>query len=268
MLVSNKTFVVTGGGSGIGRALVAELLARDARVFAVDQNADGLEQTRTEIGADADTFATATLDVTDKAGVEALPEHVIEAFGSVDGLINNAGVSHPRSSLVELEHDRIELVMDVNFYGTLRMTKAFLPHLLERPDAHVANISSLVALNPTAGQIMYASSKAAIKAFTETLALDLADTNVNVTLILPGVVRSNFVENSGLLTASGEDPAEGIPQMNTADAAKKMVKGIERNKTRLLIGRDIKAVDVMARVSPRGTSKLMARVAKSLLPDE
>ncbi len=265
--MSDKTVVVTGAGSGIGRGLAVELVTRGARVFAVDKDPAGLDGTSEAVGADASRLVTATLDITDKAGVNALPEQVIEAFGSVDGVINNAGVAHPRKMIAELDDDIIDLVMNVNFNGTVQMTKVFLPHLLSRPTAHVANISSLVALNPSAGQAMYASSKAAVKAFTETLALDLADTNVNVSLILPGVIRTNFVANSGLLTATGEDPTENIPQMDTDEAAKKMIAGIERDKVRVLIGKDVRAVDAMARMSPRATSKLMARVAKKVLPD-
>ncbi len=268
MLVFDKTIVVTGGGAGIGRGLVLELLSRGARVFAVDKDPHGLEGTSDIAQVDQKRLVTAALDVTNTDGIRDLPERVLDAFGSVDGLINNAGISHPRGTLMDLDDARIELVMDVNFYGTVRMTKAFLPLLLSRPTAHVANISSLVALNPAAGQVAYASSKAAIKAFTEVLALDLAETPVNVTLILPGVVQSDFVANSGLQSADGTDPTEKIPKMETAEAAKKMVTGIERNKTRLLVGGDIRAVDVMARVSPLLTSKVMARVAKSLLPDE
>ncbi len=266
MKVEGKVAVVTGGGSGIGRALVVELVGQGARVYTVDKDGEGLEETRRLAGGDA--VAIDTLDVTNRSGVYELPARVIERFGAVDALINNAGVAHPRAGIEELDEELIHLVMDINFFGTLHLTRAFIPHLKTRPEAHIANISSLVALNATAGQIMYASSKGAIKSFTQALALDLAETSVGVTLVLPGVVRSNFIENSGLQSAPGEEPVDAkIPQMDADEAAAKIVKGIERNNERLLVGGDVRFVDALARVSPTLTSKLLARVAKSLLPD-
>ncbi|MEK3683510.1 SDR family NAD(P)-dependent oxidoreductase [Paenibacillus sp. FSL R10-2736] len=121
----------------------------------------------------------------------ALPEQVIDQHGKVDGIINNAGIIHPFLKVNELEYDKIKLVMDINFYGTLYMVKSFLPYLLKRPVAHIANVSSMGGFLPVPGQTIYGASKAAVKLLTEGLRAELKDTNVKVTLVFPGGVSTN-----------------------------------------------------------------------------
>ncbi|WP_305954202.1 SDR family oxidoreductase [Paenibacillus sp. FSL H8-0259] len=123
--------------------------------------------------------------------IGALPEQVIDQHGKVDGIINNAGIIHPFLKVNELEYDKIKLVMDINFYGTLYMVKSFLPYLLKRPVVHIANVSSMGGFLPVPGQTIYGASKAAVKLLTEGLRAELKDTNVKVTLVFPGGVSTN-----------------------------------------------------------------------------
>ncbi|OMF28233.1 SDR family NAD(P)-dependent oxidoreductase [Paenibacillus sp. FSL H8-0259] len=116
---------------------------------------------------------------------------MIDQHGKVDGIINNAGIIHPFLKVNELEYDKIKLVMDINFYGTLYMVKSFLPYLLKRPVVHIANVSSMGGFLPVPGQTIYGASKAAVKLLTEGLRAELKDTNVKVTLVFPGGVSTN-----------------------------------------------------------------------------
>ncbi|HEX5748223.1 MAG TPA: SDR family NAD(P)-dependent oxidoreductase [Archangium sp.] len=163
MKLQKKIVVVTGGGSGLGRELVLALLSRGASVAAVDINAAALEETVKLAGMNGANLATYTVNVADRAQVEALPERVISRFGAVDGIINNAGVIQPFVKLKDLDYAAIDRVMNVNLFGTLYMTKSFLPHLLARPEAHITNISSMGGFLPVPGQTIYGASKAAVK---------------------------------------------------------------------------------------------------------
>jgi NAD(P)-dependent dehydrogenase (short-subunit alcohol dehydrogenase family) len=164
--VQGKTIVVTGGGNGIGRELVLNLLGRGARVAAVDISEAGLAETAAKAAA-GEKLSTHTLSITDRLSVEALPESVIAKHGQVDGLINCAGIIQPFVRLKDLEYDAIERVMNVNFWGVVHMVKTFLPILLTRPVGHILNISSMGGFCPVPGQTIYGASKAAVKLLTE-----------------------------------------------------------------------------------------------------
>ena len=166
MKIAGKVIVVVGGGNGIGRQVVLELLRRGARVAAVDVRQESLDETA-ELAAAGDRLATLQVDITDRTAVEALAERLAVALGDVDGLINVAGIIQPFVRLADLDYDVIERVIDVNLHGTLHTTKAFPPHLLTRPVAHIINLSSMGAFLPVPGQTIYGASKAAVKLMTE-----------------------------------------------------------------------------------------------------
>jgi len=153
MKVKGKVILVTGGGSGIGRALVLNLLSRDASVATIDINQAGLDDTVQLAGEAKDRLSTYVVDITDLSAVEALPEKIIAQHGVIDGLINNAGIIQPFVRVKDLSFDAIQRVMNVNFFGTVNMTKTFLPYLLERPEAHILNMSSMGSYAPVPGQM-------------------------------------------------------------------------------------------------------------------
>ncbi|MBX7237004.1 MAG: SDR family oxidoreductase [Caldilineales bacterium] len=270
MKVQNKIIVVTGGGNGIGRELVLRLLAKGAHVAAVDINEAGLKETAELAGKKKDNLSLHVANVTDRAAVEALPGQVIAKHGAVDGLFNVAGIIQPFVRIKDLEYAAIERVMNVNFYGTLYMTKTFLPHLLKRPVAHIANISSMGGFLPVPGQGIYGASKAAVKLMTEALHSELANTNVRVTVIFPGAIGTNIANNSGVgntLTMPDDSQRQAIKPLAPSKAAEIIVKGVERDEYEILVGRDSAFMNFIYRVSSRRAARFISKQMASLLPD-
>ncbi len=267
MKVRNKVVVVTGGGNGIGRELVLHLLAKGAHVAAVDINEAGLQGTAELAGNHKSHLSTHVVNVTNRDAVLALPEQVIARHGAVDGLINNAGIIQPFVRIKELDYAAIERVMNVNFFGTLYMIKAFLPHLLTRPEAHITNMSSMGGFLPVPGQTIYGASKAAVKLLTEGLHSELMNTRVRVTVVFPGAVGTNIAANSGL---GNMLPAEGsqrsIQALAPSKAAQIIIDGMERDRYRVLVGSDSAFMDVLYRLSPRRAAGLIFKQMQSLLP--
>lgn len=263
MKISNKVIVVTGGGSGIGRELVLNLLLKGAKVAAVDLNKDGLEETKKIAGDKSENLSLHVINITDQKLVEALPEEVIKIHGTVDGIINNAGIIQPFEDIKDLDYDRIKLVMDVNFYGTLYMTKSFLPYFLERPEAHITNISSMGGFTPVPGQSIYGASKAAVKLMTEGLRSELKGTNVNVTVAFPGAVNTNITKNSGAERKSNAGDSGANKTLSPKDAAEIIVSGMENNKYRVFAGKDSKMLDIMNRINPEKAANIIADKLKN-----
>jgi NAD(P)-dependent dehydrogenase (short-subunit alcohol dehydrogenase family) len=266
MDIAGKVFVVTGGGNGIGQGVVLELLRRGAKVAAVDIREESLKDT-VDIAGPGDWLATFVVDITDRTATEALPGQVIAAHGVVDGLINVAGIIQPFVKLNELDYEVIERVIDVNLYGTIHMVKAFLPHLLERPVAHVANVSSMGGFLPVPGQTIYGASKAAVKLMTEGLYAELLDTNVGVSVIFPGAVATEITSNSGV-EIPGSIPNEEEMRARTTspeDAARIILDGIEENELQIFVGRDSRMMNLFNRVSPRRSTHLIYKQMKELL---
>lgn len=267
MKVQGKVIVVTGGGSGMGRELVLNLLNKGAKVFTVDINEKTLQETVQLAGDKKDNLGTAVVNIADKAVVEALPAKVIEKFGVVDGIINNAGIIQPFVKLKDLDYDAIERVLHVNLYGVLYMTKAFLPHLLTRPVAHIANVSSMGGYLPVPGQTIYGASKAAVKLLTEGLYAELLDTNVGVTIIYPGAIGTNITENSGVAVPGGEQMAEEskFKALPADKAAEIMVNAIEKDSYRVCVGSDAKFMDFLCRLNPKFATRFIYNQMKALL---
>lgn len=269
MKVSNKTIVVTGGGNGIGRELVMALLRKGARVAAVDISEKGLQQTVSLAGNLSDNLSTHIVDITDQAAVEALPAAVLAAHGSVDGLVNNAGIIQPFVLFKDLSDADIDHIMKINFYGTIHMTRAFLPLLLQRPKAHIVNVSSMGGFLPVPGQTLYGASKAAVKLFTEGLYTELLDTRVGVTVVFPGGVGTNIAVNSGVMTLEQQQQAKENSTYQTTPpdlAAQMILEGIERNRFRVVIGRDARMMDFLYRLMPQKAAHLIHKQMRSLLP--
>lgn len=264
MKVSGKVVVVTGAGSGMGRELALELLRRGARVAAADINEATLAETAALASDHADAIASFALSVADRVAVEALPDAVVERFGAVDAIINCAGIIQPFVRLRDLDDAAIERVFAVNWLGTLYMTRAFLPRLLERPEAHIVNISSMGGFLPVPGQTIYGASKAAVKLFTEGLHSELVGTPVRVTVVFPGAVATNITANSGVSAPA----VGGSRQYRThpADqAARDILDGMARDAYRVLVGRDAWSMDLLYRLSPRRAAGMIASRMKDLL---
>jgi short-subunit dehydrogenase len=268
MKVLNKVIVVTGGGNGIGRELVLGLVRRGARVAAVDIKEEALKETVALAGDLGSKISTHVVNIADQKAVEALPDQVIAAHGTVDGLINDAGIIQPFVRLNELTYAQIERTMNVNFYGTLYMTKTFLPILLKRPEAHIVNVSSMGGYLPVPGQTLYGASKAAVKLFTEGLNSELLGTSVRVTVVFPGAIGTNIAQNSGAMTKEQEAIAGSGKQMKTTPppvAAATILDGMEKNKYHVYIGSDAKLMNFFTNLAPEAAVKFIYKQMGVLL---
>lgn len=268
MKVNGKTILVTGAGSGMGRELTLRLLEMGAKVVAVDLNEESLKETASLSPVKEERLYTKVLNITDKEAVLKLPEELKTEFGEVDGIINNAGIIQPFVNVEELDIEKIEQVMNVNFYGTLYFIKAFLPSLKSRREAHIVNISSMGGFLPVPGQSIYGASKAAVKLLTEGLSSELTGTNVKVTVVFPGAIETNISTNSGLegKSESAEDEAKksDFKPLPASEAAKIIIEGMENEEYRVLVGKDATFLDRFSRFSPKRAAAFIANKMESL----
>ncbi|WP_413766904.1 SDR family NAD(P)-dependent oxidoreductase [Rhodococcus pyridinivorans] len=264
MQIRDRVFVVTGGGNGIGRDVVLELLVRGARVAAVDLRAEALDGTRALAVAYDDRLTTHTVDVSDSAAVEALVGEVTAAHGQVDGVANVAGIIQKFVPFADLPYDEMNKVLDVNYWGVVHMCKAFLPELLSRPEASLLNVSSMGAFVPVPGQSVYGASKAAVKLLTEGLYAELRTTKVGVTLVFPGAVRTGIAENSGA-AIPGRNTDASVRITSSAEAARRIADAIEKGTFRVCIGKDATMLDLLARLMPRRSIEFLAKKMGSLV---
>ena len=266
MKLSGKVVVITGAGNGMGREMTLEALRRGARVFGVDLKADALAETAKLAGA-GDNFKSKAMDITDRSQCASLPAEVIAAMGQVDVLINNAGIIQPFVFVDDLEFEHIDRVMNVNFNGPLNLIKAFLPELKKRPEAQIANVSSMGGYGPVPGQSVYGASKAAIKLLTEALRAELTPTKVHVTGIFPGAIGTNIAANSGIkmdLPAGSDAPA--MKMTPAPEAGRIMIDGIEANAARVFVGKDASMMDKLVRFLPVKSGQIIYNQMKSILP--
>jgi short-subunit dehydrogenase len=268
MKIQGKTFLVTGGGNGIGREVVFQLLAGGARVAAIDLSKEGLDET-TAI-AKSDKLSTHQVNIADLAQVTSSKDEINSAHGPVDGIINVAGIIQPFVRVNELNFDQIKKVMDVNFYGLLHVTKTYLPELISRSEAHIANVSSMGGFVPIPGQSIYGASKAAVKLLTEGLHSELQGTGVGVTTIFPGAIGTNIALNSGIMTeeqmkqmAASAGPARKTTSVEVAGRA--IIDGIENKKFHVLVGQDAKTIYFLSRLMPERAANLIYKNMKDLL---
>lgn len=268
MQLNGAVLAVTGGGNGIGREVVLELLRRGARVAAIDLRAEGLAETAVAAAA-GERLSTHAVDVTDADAVEMLPEQVIAAHGALDGLVNVAGVIQKFVPFIELDRSEMERVVAVNLWGTVNTCQSFLPVLLERPRASLVNVSSMGGLAPVPGQTMYGASKAAVKLFSEGLYAEMRGTNVAVTTVFPGGVATGIADNSGAtMPGQQERAADAASKLTTAaSAASQIVDGIEKGAFRVVIGSDAKMLDRLTRLAPRKAVEIIAAKMASLIGD-
>ena len=250
MNFKNKTIVITGAGSGIGKALAIEFARLGANLAVCDNDLNMLQETVEAVKAEEVKIFSKLVDVSDNEAMIAFAQEVKETIGNTDVLINNAGVGQGKMTIEESSIADMEWVMNINFWGMVYGTKAFLPQLKKQEATALINVSSIAGLIPVKNQAAYAASKFAIRAITESLMMELTDTNIQVHSVHPGGIRTNIVK-----TARGGDPDyakvfEKV-QVQTPDyAAKKIIKGIEKNRSRIIVGTDAKFAFTAARILP------------------
>jgi NAD(P)-dependent dehydrogenase (short-subunit alcohol dehydrogenase family) len=254
--------VVTGAGSGIGRAVAVELASAGAQLAIADVNRAGLEETSKMLGSA--TVRTYVVDVSDVSAVEAFAGQVGKDFGRATLLINNAGVAL-HGTFAEISLADMEWLFKINFWGVVYGCKFFIPLLEREPEAHIVNVSSVFGLVGPPGQTAYAASKFAVRGFTESLRSELRGTRIHVTCVHPGGIRTAIAENAR--TGASAQPARAaqdkerfkrLTPTSPKTAALTIVKGILRNKPRILIGPDARQIDILQRLSPARASSRLA----------
>lgn len=252
-IYEGKVAVVTGAGSGIGRALAAELAGRGVSLALSDIDTAGLADTATRcerIGAPVQQYR---LDVADRDAVYRHADEVREDFGGVDLVINNAGVALG-AEVAEMSWADFEWLMNIDFWGVVHGTKAFLPDLIASGDGHIANLSSVFGFVGVPTQSAYCAAKFAVRGFTESLRQEMriAGHPVGVTSVHPGGIKTNIAVNArgndGLDLEQVRTSFEKSAWTDAESAAKTILKGVEKNKPRVLIGADARLFDVVARV--------------------
>lgn len=267
MELQGKVVVVTGGGNGIGQQMVMILLQKGAVVAAVDINDDGLNETKTRAGNLAERLSLHKTDIANRESVSQLVGDVVQQHGCVDAIINNAGVIHPFKTLNALDYGVIDKVIKVNLYGVINMTTAFLPLLLERPVARIVNVSSMGGVFAFPKQTLYGATKAAVKLLSEGLYSELRKTNVGVTVVFPGAVKTNITKNCDSHPEALDKFERFHPGMSPELAAKRIVNAMEKNRFRVHIGFDSRFLSVLYRLFPTLTIVMLSKVMEMAMPD-
>ena len=272
--LTDQVVVITGAGSGIGRALAAEMTRRGANVAISDWNADSVAETARMIEGGATKVLTDSFDVSDRAAFEAHAARVFEEFGRADIVINNAGVSLA-AQVATMTYEDLEWVIDIDFWGVVHGTKAFLPHFLERGSGSVVNISSVYGLFGVPTQSGYNAAKFAVRGFTEALQQEVADTDVVVTRVHPGGIKTNIVRHGRIRESMDPErhPEELAEQFENAvrttpeRAAEIIINGIVKRKPRVLVGPDAVLLDLMVRLLPVRYQNVMGLLSKLMFRD-
>ena len=263
---AGKRAVVTGAASGIGAGLAQDLAGRGCNLILVDVDEKGLEAVATLARRRGVEVEARVLDMGDLDAVAAFGAELVEAGVDLDLLINNAGVALG-GRFDEVSKDDFDWVMNINFHGVVQMTRALLPLLKLSPDAHIANVSSVFGFVAPPGQAAYASSKFAVRAFTESVRRELADSTVGVSTIHPGGIKTSIARNARIPDgASRAEVERGIADIEKsfittpAKAAEIILEGIASRRPRILVGPDAKVVEWVERLFPVRNLELLARV--------
>ena len=265
MDLSGRTAVVTGAASGIGRAVAGSLARRGCHLALADIDGDGLDTAAAELRGHGVRVSAHRLDVADRAAVAALPEAVAAAHGGADVVVNNAGVevAGPFERISEAD---FEWLFEINFWGVVRMTRAFLPLLRASDDARVVNVSSIFGVIAPPEEVPYVSSKFAVRGFSMALGHELAGTSVGVTVVHPGGVATNIAIKARVPEGTSEAEAakrqahaRALLTMPPERAGEIIVRGVERRKARIFVGADAKAAALLERLAPVGYWSVLRR---------
>jgi len=267
--INGSAAAVTGAASGIGRALALELAARGCDLALADRDEAGLAEVAAEINRDGQRKVTThRVDVGEPGQIRDFANAATSAHPKLNIVINNAGVAL-LGNFNEVEQTQMDWLFNINFWGVVHATRAFLPHLATRPAAHIVNLSSIFGIIAPPGQTAYSAAKFAVRGFSESLRheLKMAGSSVRLSVVHPGGVATNIVRNSRTGTgvtdntrrADSIDRFDAMAITQPAAAAQRIITGIEKNHPRILIGGDARFMDLLQRLLPGSYWSIMAK---------
>jgi NAD(P)-dependent dehydrogenase (short-subunit alcohol dehydrogenase family) len=248
----DKVIVITGAGSGMGRTLALQLAQRGALVLLSDINEAGLAETEQFLKKLQARYKCYKVDVGDREQITAFVKSVLDEFKYIDVLINNAGIAIGKANFDEIPMEDFERLINVNLWGVIYHTKAFLPVMLTRPEAAIVNTSSVFGLFPVPSQVPYCVSKYAVRGFTESLRLELSGTQVAVTCVHPGGIKTNIV-NYGIHYTNADKIKADFDKMAITSAEKAasiIIRAIQKKAKRVMVGPDAKIMRLLSQLSP------------------
>ena len=256
--LKSSVVAVTGAASGIGRSLAIQLASEGCGLALADIDQEGLAQTVEMIENNGNKITTHIVNVADRGQVYQFAEDVVSRHGKANMIINNAGVA-VSETLEDLTYEDFEWLMGINLWGVIYGSKAFLPYLKRQPEGHIVNISSVNGLFTWRNNGPYCTSKFAVRGFTLTLCQELKDTTVRVSCVHPGGIKTNIARNTRFFKGSDPDLShdEAVAYFDTKmartsaeKAAQIIIKGIKKNKSRILVGFDAHIIDILQRLFP------------------
>ena len=263
MSLEGGTAVVTGAASGIGRAIAVSLSRRGCHLALADVDENGMAETA-ELTRGV-RVSRHRVDVADRVAVAEFPSIVAAEHGGVDVLVNNAGVA-VGGTFEQVSDEDFEWLFEINFWGVVRMTRAFLPLLRASGDARLVNLSSVYGLIAPPQQVAYAASKFAVRGFSEALRHELEGSGIGVTVVHPGGVNTSIAEKARVPAGITEEEIERrrkrytkLLRMPPEIAGETIVRGIQQRQARVLVGSDAKVISLVARLLPAAYWKLLAR---------
>jgi short-subunit dehydrogenase len=273
---ANKVALITGAGSGIGRALAINLADQGCSLALVDWNEESLEETKQIVRKKNISVSTHVFDIRDSEKIKELPEKILNIHNQIDVVINNAGVS-VIGSVDEVDQNDWDWGLDILLHSVIHMTTAFLPHLEKRPEAAIVNTSSIFGLFSVPKQSIYNVGKFGVKAFTESLSLELeiSESPVDAYCVFPGHIGTNIYSSSRFKSFEQDDAGAAVFGTNASTieeagiqfkqnapstpdyAAKVILKNIKKKNKRILIGFDARFYDLMSRLFPKRFLKII-----------
>jgi butyryl-CoA dehydrogenase len=258
-----RVAVVTGAASGIGRSLAVQLAGQGASLALADMNTAGLAETRSMVEKSGARCTTCEFDVADREAFEAFARQVVTDHGEVHAVFNNAGVTLV-DSVENQSYEDFNWVMNTNFWGVVHGTRAFLPYLKQVDEAHIINVSSVFGILAVPMQSAYNASKFAVRGFTEALKMELAGSHIKASCVHPGGIKTSIAANSRFnpksLDVSKAELKAGFEAKasTTADqAATVILRGVLKNKRRIMVGTDAKIMSLVTRLFPGSYEKLL-----------
>ena len=260
---NQRVVVITGAASGIGRSLAVQLAGMGARLAVADTNVEGMVETQQLAENAGARCTTHKLDVADREGFESFAREVVCEHGEVHVVFNNAGVTMV-DSVENQSYEDFDWLMNINFWGVVHGTRAFLPYLKQVDEAHIVNVSSVFGILAMPLQSAYNSSKFAVRGFTEALKMELAGSHIQVSCVHPGGIKTGIARDArmnektmGISTEQMKTEFDAKAGTTAEQAAKIIIRGVLKNKRRIIVGTDAKIMSLVTRFFPGSYEKIL-----------